>query len=86
MIFGPLKDRRAWLPERLQRRAIFAGCMGVAMGLFAVLASWVGLPSKFRPVSDPRPLSEVLWQFPAFAALVFVLIVLLPKSFDDGLP
>ena len=72
------------LITRVRRRIVYATIAAVLAGFLSVLTVWLGLPTRFRPVNDPRPISEIWWYFPAFGAIGFVLVLLMPKSFDEA--
>jgi hypothetical protein len=70
---------------RVRRRLKYGLIAGVFFGTVAVVTQWLGLPTKYRPVNYPHPLSEIWWYFPVGGALGFVLVLLMPKGFDKDL-
>jgi hypothetical protein len=74
---------RIW--ARVRRRLTYALITAMMFGTLAVVTMWLGLPTRYRPVNYGRPLSEIWWYFPVYAAIGFVLVLLWPKGFDRDL-
>jgi hypothetical protein len=64
---------------------VFALIAAVMGGTLSVLWAWLGLPSRLKPWNYARPLSEIWWYFPLYAAIGFVLVLLMPSRFDKDL-
>jgi uncharacterized membrane protein YdcZ (DUF606 family) len=73
------------LLARVRRRIVYASLAAFMAGTMALMWAWFGLPTKVQPVALARPFSEAWWYFPAYAAIGFVLVLLMPKSFDRDL-
>jgi len=71
---GRIRLQRRRLNHRYRKVRSFALIMGGIM----TLLEWVGYAGKFRPWGDPKPLSDVWWHFPIYAAVFFLLFSLWP--------
>ena len=67
---------------RIRLRAPYA-LVALVVGALPVIGEWLGLPTKWNPAPLPRPLTEIWWHLPVFAAAIFLFILVLPKSFDQ---
>ena len=79
--------RRFWLQvvDRVRRRWGYGTLAGVILVTMKTMWVWLAIPTRFNAVPDARPLVEIWWYFPSYAASGFLLVLLMPKFFDREL-